>query len=224
MLFLDLIQEGNLGLIKAVEKFDYTRTLAGTKIKGNAVVILLKDVAADLTFPATAILDLNGFALTGNIKSNGNLVIIDSDMDTFNGGSVTGNVSGNVTIVGGTYTSDVSGLIKNGYVQNETGTVHNTMFSVAQNEAGDITYSINASFYNDIMNVDVKSLAIDMAGDLLMNYFTAACLELEGQKIYGVALDDMIAILTGEGADGKIDAVIEDLVSTFPASPTSSTL
>lgn len=197
-----------------VEKFDYTRTLAGTKIKGNAVVILLKDTAADLTFPATAILDLNGFALTGDVKSNGNLVIIDSDMDTFNGGSVNGNVSGNVTIVGGTYTADVSGLIKNGYVQNETGTVHNTMFSVAQSEAGDITYSINASFYNDIMNVDVKSLAIDMAGDLLMNYFTAACLELEGQKIYGVALDDMIAILTGEGADGKIDAVIEDLLNS----------
>lgn len=209
------------GNSSVTDKFDYVKEgeLAGTKINGAAVVILLKDVAADLTFPATAILDLNGFALTGDVKSNGNLIIIDSDMDTFNGGSVNGDVSGTVTVIGGTYTDDVTAYLKDGYVQ-ENGTVSNALYTIEADDAGNVTYKLNSDIYRDVADGEipsVKALAVDIAGDLLMNYFTAACLELEGQKIYGVALDDMIAILTGEGADGKIDALIEDVLNSVSA-------
>ena len=209
------------GNSSVTDKFDYVKEgeLAGTKINGAAVVILLKDVAADLTFPATAILDLNGFALTGDVKSNGNLIIIDSDMDTFNGGSVNGDVSGTVTVIGGTYTDDVTAYLKDGYVQ-ENGTVSNALYTIEADDAGNVTFKLNADIYRDVADGEipsVKALAVDIAGDLLMNYFTAACLELEGQKIYGVALDDLLAILEGKGADGKIDALIEDVLNSVSA-------
>ncbi len=210
-----ILDNGDAG----INKFDYTPELAAETINGAAVVILLKDTTADLSFPATAILDLNGFALTGDVKSNGNLIIIDSDMDTFNGGSVNGDISGNVTVIGGTYTDDVTAYLKNGYVQ-ENGTVSNALYTIETDDAGNITFKLNANVYNDVADgyiPSVKALAIDIAGDLIMNYFTAACLELEGQSIYGVALDDLLAILEGEGADGKIDALIEDVLNSVSA-------
>ena len=206
------------GKSSVTDKFDYVKVgeLAKTKISGTAIVILLKDATADLTFPGTALLDLNGFTLTGKVTGKGNLMIIDSDKDTFNGGKLDGTVSGSATIMGGTYTSDVTAFLKAGYAQAEGGAVHHNLFTVAEDAQGNVTYSINANFYRDILDGKipaVKELAIDIAGDLVLNYFTTAYLQLEGEKVYGVALDDLIAIYSGN----TTDELIVDLLNTVSA-------
>ena len=98
---LDVKQFDKADKVTAAKVFDFTSDLpARTKtLAGPAVIMLLDDVDGDLNFTSATILDLNGKTVNGNISSKGKLIIIDSTLDTYGAGSVTGSVSGNVFLV-----------------------------------------------------------------------------------------------------------------------------
>lgn len=181
--------------IPHVHKFDFTPNLVerAKTISGEAAIILLDDVDGDLTFKDATILDLNGYSVNGNIVANGTTLIVDSSMDTFNCGGVTGTVSGNATIIGGNYTSDVTAFLPDGF-EVENGTVRNALYTIEEKN-GDITFKADA----DILNADIDSytkaavmIAADMAVDLALNYYTSASLYADGYMLYDLHFDDFI--------------------------------
>ena len=195
-----------------LKKFDFTDNLPARaqSIAGEAAIILLADVDGDLTFNDATIIDLNGHTINGNITANGKTLIFDSSLDTFDCGGVNGNLSGNLTIVGGKYTADVTEYIPAGY-EVENGVVRNILYTIsngAEQGVGFFSYAKAANgekvIFNvdtDIFNKDVASyteaaamIAADMAVDLVLNYFTAASLTADGYSIYNITVEDIIGI------------------------------
>jgi hypothetical protein len=171
------------GVLKAggknvVNGFDYTNDLSGklAGIKGQAAVMLLDNVAGDLTFNTTTILDLNGKNINGNIVANGTVYIVDSSMDTLNAGAVTGSVSGNAVIFGGNYSTDVTAYLKDGY-QQVSGNVQNVLYTIEEALNGDLTFKVNTEVVSAGINsytTFAKTVAVDIAVDLLLNYMGTA--------------------------------------------------
>lgn len=183
--------------IDYLDKFDFTKDLPSRvkTLAGEAAVILLDTVDGDLVFDQPTILDLNGQTVNGNIVANAKVLIFDSKLDTFDCGVVTGTVSGNATIVGGKYASDVTALIPEGFeVENDV--VRNVLYTIEENN-GDVLFKADA----DILDKDIVSyteaagmIAADMAVDLVLNYFTSASLYADGFKLYNISLDDIIGL------------------------------
>ena len=198
-------------------KFDYTEDLPAraASIADKAAVMLLGDVDGDLVFKGTAILDLNGKTVNGNITAKGKLFIVDSYLDTANGGTVNGTVSGNVTIIGGKYSSDVTAFLKDGYKQEASGAVRNALYTL-ESDGTNVTVIVNTDVMND-ESVDgylpnAKALAVDVAVELLLNYFTAAAISADGNVIYNVNVDDVLGFITGPD---KIDNAINKVLNTI---------
>lgn len=196
-------------------KFDYTTNLAEKTTAGKAVVMLLADVNGNVNFKGTTILDLNGNTITGNVTAAGDLYIVDSSLETNSGAGIIGTVSaGNVVALGGMVNAD----IRAGYVKNEAGYIHSELFEVAGNEKDGYTYKVNT----DVIESDTigsytnfaKLLAVDVAVDLALNYYTASALTAEGKSIYALNLDELIALVTGEG---KVEAVVNKVLGCFDA-------
>lgn len=205
------------GTMDKLNVVDCTNDLAArlAKVTGYAAVMLQKDINGDLDFSkaGTAILDLNGYDVNGSIKAGDRLIIVDSTMDTDGCGTVSGTVSGNAIIVSGNYASDVSAFLKNGYVQ-ENGTVQNSLYTIDVDAAGNITYVLNAS--DEIVELFGKdfalALAMDIASDLLLNYYTAAGMDLDGNSIYAIdAFDDLVDLYADYKAEGATATLNEVL-------------
>ena len=195
-------------------KFDFTKDLPArcASIADKAAVILLDTVDGNLTFKGTTILDLNGQTVNGNIVANGTLIIVDSALDTDEGGRVNGTVSGNASIVAGSYSSDVSAFLKDGYKQ-VNGAVQNVLFTV-ESDGNDVTYVINSDFLSDdalegyVPNA--KALAVEIAADLLLNYYTSASLNADGNPIYDLHIDDLLALYK---SSNKVDDLIQAVLN-----------
>lgn len=212
-----------VGLVQgkgAANGIDFTDDLIErmSTVTGNAVVVLLGDVEGDLYFKAGSILDLNGYTIDGDVTANGPLYIFDSTLSTYDCGTVTGAVNGNVCILAGHYPNDdVTEYLKDGYYQNENGIVQNALYTIERNGT-DLTFVINSDYmYEECVEgylPSVRALAADITMDLATKYFAPAALSIEGYSIYNINFDKLIDLLN---SSEKIDDVISKVVDCFSA-------
>lgn len=194
-LIADVNAEGVTNKFEAPSSYDVLAAETETLTDVSAI-ILLEDVPGGLTISGRTVLDLNGHDVRGTIHSTGTLYIIDSSMDTYNAGFVEGSVSGNVTILGGNYTTSVDAFLMDGYYKDGT-TVRNALYYIAD-ENGTVTFNINGDVYED-ENVegiipDYKALAIDIAADLLLNYAMSGKLTVAGNELVAVNIEDLVGL------------------------------
>ena len=209
------------GVLNKFGMWTESELLAGSDdFAGTSVVVLVDDVVGDLYFNTTTILDLNGMKVTGNIVAGAkaNLIIIDSAYRSVEHGIVTGNVSGNVTILEGKFESDVSAYLDEGYVQNEDGRVINKLYTVTTDANNNITITINAT-PAEIRELASKKglaeLAIEMVAGLVINNYNNASLTIEGGKIYEISINDVVGLYA---KGDKLDNVIDTGLSWISAS------
>lgn len=197
-----------------VNKAGLTKDIASklTTVAGGSVIVLLDDVDADLTFKSTAILNLNGHTVNGDVNCNGKVIIVDTPADTSKVGTVNGNVKGNAYIVGGKFSSDVSAFVKDSYYQNANGVVLNKYFDLYKDVNGDFTVEINANLLNPDFMPDFKAVAVDVATELIFNEFTVNSLYVDGNKVYDITIEDLVNLIT---TSNKVDAAIDELVEMF---------
>ncbi len=205
----------DIGAAGVTNKFGLVEDLSAKlgEIAGTAVVILLNDVNADLTFNTTAVLNLNGKKVNGNITGTQSLRIIDTIIDSGVVGYVTGTISGNVKIAGGKYDADVSAFLTEGYAQGTDKVVENNFFTLVKEADGSISVQLNAGMLMTNKLPDVRTLAVDIVAEILANGFTANKLLVDGYKIYEITVDDLIGIYTGTDRVNTVISKIMDMIS-----------
>ena len=182
----------------------FTEDLASEQegLHSGATVVLLKDLTMDLTLPEGAVLDLNGFDLTGNVTAEGAAAIVDSTADTFSCGSVSGELTGNITVWAGSFDADVTGMLADSLIQAD-GLVRDERYAVRRGSDGSLTYEIDfsKSFRADEL---AMALALDMLGGM-----STAKLSFAGSDLYDLV---HYALLTGgqRGADADLSKAILD--------------
>ena len=172
-------------------------------LAGTSAVILLEDVTGNLTFSGTTILDLNGKTIDGSVTSTGKLYIIDSSMDTYKAGTITGKVSGSVVILAGNFNEKIGSYLQDGYFQDGT-TVRNELYYITD-ENGEVTIMLDSDVLTDGNLPSYRAVAVNIATDLLLNYFTAAGMSVDGNELYNMHLDDLLGLLN---SDSKVDDLI----------------
>lgn len=187
------------------KKFYCTNDLTSVlgNVGNNAIIVMTQDVTltGDVYIPHNAIIDLNGFTLTGNLSTGGTVRIVDSRFDTEEAGTVDGVLgSGRFILTGGKYTTDVSAHLTNGYYVNENGYVRNRIYSLTKN-GNDMEIALSAGYINNVGMVDFQAVLVDIAVDVAMTAYTGAAISVDGNYIYSFSLEDITGILSGGRAD-----------------------
>ena len=197
---------------KSLSAFNMTTDLAAqlASVNNAAAIMLTGDVNGDLVFNHTTILDLNGKTVNGSIIANAPVIITDSSIETVSGAKVTGSVSGNATILAGTYSSDVSAFLRDGFYQ-ENGAVKHALFTI---EGGKLL--VDPSIY--VNNVDgylpaAHYMAVEIAIDIALNYYTAAGLYVNGKycdtnMLYDLSVEDLVGLIGNKDAGQIADAAL----------------
>lgn len=195
----------DLKAANAKDKFFYTKDLSKdlskdiSKATGDSVVILLKDIEDGITLSQKTLLNLNGKTIAGNVTAgNYALTIVDSVMNNGVGG-VDGTISGSdVDVTAGKYAQLTEAFVADGY-KYENGVVTNKYYTIEKTATGDITVKL-ATDCEDIENVDIKSLALDIAADVLFDWYTNAETVIDGNTIYSVDIADVLSKSNSLGA------------------------
>ncbi len=216
----------DIGATGAMNKFGLTEDVAAKldTMAGTSVVILLGNVDADLTFNTTTLLNLNGYTVNGDLKANGTLKVIDTAIEAGVYGNVTGTVSGNATLAGGCYDADVTEFIAEGYHQNANGVVTNNFFTIVKDANGDINVELDAGMLATNKLPDIRTLAIDIVAELLINGYTTNKLFINDEKVYEITVEDLVAIVTGSDRANAVLGKVMDMVDVKALNNLANTL
>ena len=188
------------------DKILYSKDLATdiTKIHDKSIVILLKDITADLAIPAAANLDLNGKTINGNVSAAKATKILDSSYATDSGAGITGTLSGNLKISGGRYNADVSAFLRTGFEQKD-GLVRNKNYYILVDPA-DGTVLVHVDKKTEAATSAVsKMIAREIAMDQAFHTYAGAKMTIGGFNIYDFSIDDVTDLVGGVDADTKAE-------------------
>ncbi|MBE6885443.1 MAG: hypothetical protein E7486_00710, partial [Ruminococcaceae bacterium] len=205
-LYLDINASG------ITNKIGLTSDLAAKldEIAGTSMIILFRDITADLTCKTTTIFNLNGHTVNGSLKGVGKTIVIDSNVEEAVHGTITNGVSGNVTLVDGKYNYNVTDYIKAGFIQDANGVVVNQYYDIVEDANGNVIISLNASMIRNREFPDITALALDMACDLLFNGYSSNYLALGGNTIYDITITDLVGLY---GSSNRVDSVIDEVMT-----------
>lgn len=180
---------------------DLASSLAGLGEK--SVVVLLSDVVLDsaVTISNNVFINLNGYTINGDMNAAGAVRITDGRVGTDDAGSVNGNLTGNFVITGGQYSCDISSMLKKGYSVDENGYVSNNVYTVEEDENGNITIILAADFLDRANFPELKSLLVDVAFDVAFNMYTTSELSVDGNMLYSVSVTDVLSYLDSTKTD-----------------------
>ncbi|MBR6922239.1 MAG: hypothetical protein IKH51_08590 [Clostridia bacterium] len=185
-------------------KLVYTRDLVASieSAHDNTIIILLDEYEGDLDIDKKLVIDLNGHTIYGDLNCGARTIILDSKLSTESGAGVEGNVTGHAVITAGTYTSDVSSMIKEGYIF-ENGVVRNGYYYIVEDEDGNLEIHLTPSVdvVEESTRTTFEAIAIELAADLGVNYYTAAALTVGGNNIYYAYVEDVLKVLKSRDAE-----------------------
>lgn len=194
-----------LNTVKFVDDIEKVLSAAGTPV----YVMLLQDYEGNLTVNRTAVLDLNGMTVDGDITANSELTVVSRVLNAAEAGAVTGELSGKINLAAGTYTADVSAMVKNGYALVE-GTVVNEYFTVSEEgNATVVTLNLEA-LMAQLDQGNLQTLMLDVLSDALLNVEAYASVSVEGNTLYDINLDVVKLVKDAYGRD--FEAVAQQLL------------